>query len=264
MEGDVLTGLAAFLGGLGGTVLLLMPGYIIGKIYSRGIPGPELSDTAFIAASAIGGVITHLLFLFWTVPLAQTLVDDWQDGSGLGAPSYTAAAVWAGTVLLAAPAFLGALFARLSSVDERSSLTPVLRWLALTTALRTQEAWNWKFRQVQDADKGYWVRVRLREDGGTFLGKFGRRSLASSNYDRRDLYLEKTWEIDDEGRPRAESAPNAGVWLAGDQIISIEFLEFGPPERLDGEGTEGNQGVAGGRRKRQAAHKRGSDQAALE
>lgn len=63
----MIEALTTLIGGLGGTILLLMPGYVLGKVYSRGVRGPELSEQIFIATTAIGGVLTHALMLWWTI-----------------------------------------------------------------------------------------------------------------------------------------------------------------------------------------------------
>jgi hypothetical protein len=67
------------------------------------------------------------------------------------------------------------------------------------------------------------VKVVLKDGGGAYLGAFGPKSLVSSDARVRDVYLERTWELDDEGKPRADSVANEGVWITGDAILSIEF-----------------------------------------
>src|SRR5438477_10049654 len=69
----MIEALTTLLGGLGGTILLLMPGYVLGKVYSRGVRGPELSEQVFIATTAIGGVLTHALMLWWTILLVNDI-----------------------------------------------------------------------------------------------------------------------------------------------------------------------------------------------
>src|SRR5947208_1808142 len=93
--GSIIESLLAFLGGIGGTIVLLMPGYILGKVYGRNVEAAEVGGSAFVAASAIGGVITHLVMLAWTIPLAQALVTDASDGRGsLTSAHFAQAAAW--------------------------------------------------------------------------------------------------------------------------------------------------------------------------
>ncbi len=64
----------ALFGGVASTILLLMPGYVLGAVYSRQIHGPPLPDRSFIAASAVGGIIVHFLAFDWTVWLGRQLI----------------------------------------------------------------------------------------------------------------------------------------------------------------------------------------------
>jgi len=97
-----------------------------------------------------------------------------------------------------------------------------MRRLGLAASLRTGQAWDWKFRGFRP-EHGAWVRVRLRHGQGAIVGSFGPGSVASANPRRRDLYLEETWTVDEEGEP--VEAVGAGVWISGDEILSIEFFE---------------------------------------
>lgn len=227
MLSSAVTDLVTFLGGIGGTVLLLLPGYVLGKVFGRGVRAPDVSDRAFIAASAVGGMICHLLWLGWTIPLARALVRDWQASAGLTVGHYVQTAAWFTVVLLVTPAVLGAVVAWASALSRPERLVWVLEQLGLTSALRTGEAWNWRFRQLALSKQGAWLRIRLKDGAGVFLGKFGPESLASSNPESRDIYLEQSWPVDEQGTPieGADSIP--GVWVAGDRILSIEFLGLG-------------------------------------
>lgn len=99
--GQPFSGLLTLLGGLGGTVVLLMPGYVLGAVYSRGIRGPAVSDRAFVAVSALGGLVTHLIGLVGTLPLIRAIARDGLDAH------VVSAAFWALLVLLVLPAGIG-------------------------------------------------------------------------------------------------------------------------------------------------------------
>src|SRR5207247_7576297 len=66
-------GFATFLGGAAATVLFLMPGYVMSKAFSGGVRGLAPTDRAFLATTASGGLLTHLLVLWWTVPLFRSI-----------------------------------------------------------------------------------------------------------------------------------------------------------------------------------------------
>jgi hypothetical protein len=140
----VIESLTAFLGGLGGTILLLMPGYVLSRVYSRGVRGPELAEQVFIATTGMGGVVTHILMLWWTIPLALDLrkavegPNQARDLLGL----YPWLLLWVLVVLFGFPAMLGGVAAR--AVDVRvGPLFRLVEWFGVSTTRRTAEAWTW-------------------------------------------------------------------------------------------------------------------------
>jgi hypothetical protein len=212
-----------FLSGLGGTILFLTPGYILGKVYSRSVRAPEREGAAFIASSAIGGLITHLLMSWWTIPLASGLVHDAGDHVGtLSIGHWFEVGAWNIIVLLLVPALLGFVLSLLTEASRPRWWVWLVRRLGLTEVLRTGLAWDWRFSQLSRSGLGAWVRIRLKEDAGTVVGPFGPDSVASSDKSTRDIYLEEVWRVDDEGQPVART--QAGMWIAGDEVLSIEFF----------------------------------------
>ena len=219
----MIEALTALIGGLGGTILLLMPGYVLGKVYSRGVRGPELPDQVFIATTAIGGVVTHTLMLWWTILLANDLRRTLEAGSIREALAlYPVLLAWVVVVLFLLPAFIGGLAARVTDTRD-GKLLAIVEWLGLSTAKRTAEAWTWIWGELSRSSEGTWVKVILKDDGGAYLGPFGTNSLVSSDARFRDIYLEQKWELDEEGKPLLSNIPNRGVWISGDEISSIEF-----------------------------------------
>jgi len=91
----ILEGFATFLGGAIATVLFLMPGYVMEKAFSGGIRGPAPSDRAFLATMASGGLLTHLLVLWWTIPLFRSISENLP---ALDGRHYFEVLVWAATV----------------------------------------------------------------------------------------------------------------------------------------------------------------------
>jgi Family of unknown function (DUF6338) len=200
------------LAGVGGVVLLFMPGYILGGVYSRGIRGRELSDPALAAATAIGGVTVQLAWLFWTVPLIEEVAEDGANDHLLQI------VIWGLVVLIVTPALIGAGLAWLSDRHSPAWLVRTLSVLGLSASVRTTEAWNWVFRQRFPA----FVRVRLK-DGRLVLGYYGPSSAASQDAASPDIYLEKLY-ASEKGRFGAAMPRTKGVWIAGEQIASIEFF----------------------------------------
>ena len=78
-------------------------------------------------------------------------------------------------------------------------------------------AWDWYFNQQKPA----WVIVTLK-NGSRVYELFDKRSFAGDDPDRRDLYLEATFQVLANG----EWAPNddtGGILILADQIAVIEF-----------------------------------------
>ncbi len=175
----MIEALTTLLGGLGGTILLLMPGYVLGQVYSRGVRGPELSEQVFIATTAIGGVLTHALMLWWTILLVNDIRRAVDVGSiGSLVSLYPVFLAWVLVVLFLLPAVIGGVAARITDTRDGRLLT-VVEWFGLSTAKRAAEAWTWIWGELSRNDEGTWVKVILKDDEGAYLGPFGTNSLVS-------------------------------------------------------------------------------------
>jgi len=214
----VNTAAVFFAEGIGATIVLLMPGYLLGVAYSRGIRGPAPSERAFVANAAAGAVVVHLLMLFWTVPLATRVL---RHGPARYVPEIAA---WTLVVLIVVPTLVGAGLALLAEVRSPRWLHLALSRIGLSATTRTAEAWNWWFGRHRAA----WVRVRLR-DGRTVFGLYERGSFASSDANLRDLYLQEHWESE-QGWFKQPYPRTRGIWLNGNEIISIEFFGGRPKQ----------------------------------
>jgi hypothetical protein len=77
--------------------------------------------------------------------------------------------------------------------------------------------WDWIFGRTGAC----FIIVTLR-DGSVISGYFGGNSMASSDPDRRDIYIEKLYTIPDDG-PWVEVKGSLGIQVDGGQIAHIEF-----------------------------------------
>ncbi len=220
------------LGGLGGTIILLTPGYVFSKAFGRGIRAPELSAQAFIASTAMAGVFVHAISLFWTMSLIDRA---WaQFAASAREPIlFAEIAVWTLVVLLIFPAVAGATWARVTDIRAQP-LAAIFDWVGVGTARRTAEAWVWTFLELERRKRGSHVLVRMKS-GPPYLGTFGPSSLASSDPRMRDIYLEELWPCDADGRLTAEEPMGRQVWISGESIAAIELV----PEKEDDDAGTG-------------------------
>ncbi len=119
-------------------------------------------------------------------------------------------------LIVALPAALGLL---LGVVSQKELIYKALRWMVLNPVHNIFTAWDWKFSNMGDE----WVLVTLK-DGTRIGGRCGRDSFISSNPDERDLYIESTDPVDGGGDRHSTSDERRGVWIAGGEISTIEFL----------------------------------------
>ena len=237
MSKGVFDGLIAFLGGVGVAALLLTPGYVLSKVFSRGVRGPELGERAFIAASAVGAILTHVIVLFWTLPLFKSLVERFPN---FDARDYLSLVAWTAVVMFGLPALLGAVLAAISETQWRP-VESVLQWFGVSASQRTVEAWTAIFSRLERDGQTQWLQLRLK-NGRSYLAAFGSKSFISSDARLRDVYLEQIWDLDPLGRPVDRPTPNSGVWVSGEEISSIEFYPYETDMTVGAEG-HGDQEV---------------------
>ncbi len=121
--------------------------------------------------------------------------------------------------ILALPALLGALF---GSALARNWNIAFLRRFAMPNIHPTQRAYDFAF--AQRAGPGF-VIVTYR-DGTEVFGYFGARSLAATDDQRSDIYLERLYSVDAQGQ-WTEAIPPRSALLVLEDIRSIEFISEG-------------------------------------
>ena len=136
--------------------------------------------------------------------------------AGVLAQPWAAALAWF-FVLLISPVAFGVATGLLS---QRAIVRQLLARYGVYTVHPVPTAWDYVFSH----STGSWVLVTLA-DGSTIAGVFSARSFASSDAAERDLFLEQLYKVEDDG-PWQPVPMNRGVWIRGEAIRAIEFLEF--------------------------------------
>ncbi len=120
-------------------------------------------------------------------------------------------------VIFVAPvvlAILRAIFMQTTKFDW------VFRLLGLRPISPIPTGWDWIFSRTGRC----FVLVTLK-DGREIAGWFGSKSMASSDPERKDIFIEKLYAVPTDGSPWVEVPGNLGIQVDGSQIAFIEFRE---------------------------------------
>ena len=101
---------------------------------------------------------------------------------------------------------------------QNDSLEWFYRLIELRPINPIPTGWDWIFTRIDPC----FVLITLN-DGGVIAGWFGARSMASSDTERRDLYLEQVYRIPDDGGPWQHVEKSLGIYLDAAKITHIEF-----------------------------------------
>lgn len=191
-------------------VVFFIPGYVWQRVFAAFVPRASQTERAWLmealAASCVvhgvsGGVIYLAVLQGW--PLHH---------------SFRFAGVCAG-ILFVLPAVLGFLSAMASLREWPRHVAEWVSGGALRPIHPIPEAWDYQFSKTLPV----WVRVHLRDES-VIGGFFGERSLASSNPERRDLFVERVFLLDENRVFKDPVAGSRGMWIRGEDIKLVEFL----------------------------------------
>jgi hypothetical protein len=104
-------------------------------------------------------------------------------------------------------------------ITQRDAFGWLFQLIRLRSINPVPTGWDWIFGRTDPC----YVLVTL-QGGAQIAGYFGRVSMASSDPDRRDLYLERVYTIPDEG-PWQPVERTHGTYITGSQIAFIEFRQ---------------------------------------
>ena len=187
------------------SLALFIPGLIILFVRSRFLTGRIGTENTFIyyvAVSVIYWLIVNFLFI-------QKL--DYRNPGHMF------------LFLLVGPIISGVL---VGYSDRKGYIRRLFRWAGLgNLTLPIPSAWDWKFTDMEEE----WILVTLK-DGTRFAGFFGESSFASSDPQRRDVYIQWIYDLDEKNNwiyPKSEKS----LLIAADEIRTIEFFPY-PDESI--------------------------------
>jgi hypothetical protein len=188
-------------------VSVLVPGFIYSGVMSAFVPTraykeKEVMLLRYLTATAFNYAICS--------PLIYLLV------FGIIFPSHPIgqACCWF-LVIFVAPVILAMVRAR---IVQRDGLGWLYKLLGLRSISPIPTGWDWIFSTTEPC----YVLITLT-DGTEIAGYFGLRSMASSEPERKDIYIERVYTVPEDDGPWKEVERSLGMHVDGSQIAYIEF-----------------------------------------
>ena len=158
---------------------LLVPGLIVLSVRSQFLTGRRPSHSAALLSYLTVSVIYYAL----TLPFVDFILSFQEPGNSKVLLTWFA-------LIFIGPALLGLL---LGVNIQKDLFRRVLQYCGLNPIHVIPTAWDWKFGNMTEQ----WVLVTLK-DGTRFAGFCGDESFMSSDPSERDIYIQWTYDIDDE------------------------------------------------------------------
>ena len=188
---------------------LLVPGLIVLSVRSQFLTGRRPSHSAALLSYLTVSVIYYALAL----PFVDFILSFQEPGKG------NVLLTWFALIFIG-PALLGLL---LGVNIQKNLFRRALQCCGLNLIHVIPTAWDWKFGNMTEQ----WVLVTLK-DGTRFAGFCGGESFMSSDPSERDIYIQWTYDIDDQNN--WSSRGENGVLIAAGEVQTIEFWPYNPQE----------------------------------
>lgn len=193
----------------------LLAGYVVIIARSRFVAGLRPKPAELIIEAVIFSLWVQMIVLCGaaivgligvTAMLEARFGADWLDGD----VSFL-------VQVLVVPAVFGAALGYNLSAGWKHAL---LRRLSLPVTHPVETGYDYKFGNQPEPC----ILLITYFDGTVIAGFFGEKSLAASNPDRRDIYLEYLYAVGEDGNIGEAPVKRSAV-VSLDQVRSIEFLE---------------------------------------
>ncbi|MGY0713118.1 DUF6338 family protein [Azospirillum argentinense] len=200
-------------------IAFIVPGYVFvwfrSLFLTRRALKPHEQMVAYIAISCTNIAICSpvVFYLLESQPLRQSLI--------------VSGVIWF-SILIILPATGGILF---GVAAQKEWTHKAFQCLQLRPVHVMPTAWEWQFAQI---DSPIWVTVTLK-DGNLVYGLFGSASFASSEPGERDIFIESTYSIGDDGSwvplGRGALVPHGEI-----RCIDFHYTDEKKSEKCDDEG----------------------------
>ena len=189
------------------TCIFLLPGFIIKSIIDVLVPPQKYNDTKYFFACLLDSVINCAIwswaYYLLSFLLKQCCILYWLSLVGV---------TIVGSVIIALI---------IGIIKQKEIIGKVFDKIEVDKSNPIPTAWDYYFSKREES----WIIVTLK-NGKTIYGNYSSNSFASSDPEERDLYIEKTYGIDNEGK-WIEDNQNKGILILRDDIETIEFLGKG-------------------------------------
>ena len=189
------------------TAWFVLPGYVIVRVINTLCPGRKNSDAVNLLKS-IGYSVINIALWGWLYRICIELNNK----------------AWWYYLILTLAVLITSSITGLSIGLIR--YCGIIRWIILKIFKIQIEkpiptAWDNIFSSRKN---GCWVIVSLG-NGKHIGGRYSTKSHASSDQEYRDLFLEETYEVDENGWKKIPDTE--GVWISPNEIKKIEFIGDG-------------------------------------
>lgn len=198
-----------------------LAGFILFSVRNRYVLGERAKAGEIIVEAVILSLINQLVFLTLVFfassafEIAPTTEDGW--------PKFENGTFGFYIEILLLPGVLGLLF---GANLHRGWNRAILRRISMPVVHPTRRAYDFAFAEREEC----FLLVNFK-DGGSVYGFYGQNSLAASDPARSDIFLERLYDVSNEGQ-WTESKPSRSALIAIDDIRSIEFVPV-PTEEIN-------------------------------
>jgi len=215
-------------------ILFLVPGLLWQKAAHLSSPYAKRRRIHLLECLLLS-CLNYLVALLFLHPL----VKGWPKGLDLNSPEsipeHIGYLTWWTLLVFLLPIIGGFITGKLLA---RRWMIGFFRKFGISVLHPAPSGWDYAFAR----NETYWARIELT-DGKLVEGVFDENSLASGEYDDRDIFIATVFEWNEETGEYEQLEGNAGALVRGDAIKSITFFEQpeGGQEQAD-TGTEPVQG----------------------
>ena len=187
------------------TAIFILPGFLISSIIDAITPPKKEPEGVYFVRCLVYSIINCAVWswLYSIILCAKYGNAFWQ---------------W---ILLVIVTVLGASFLALflATLKQKAAMQKVIEKIGINTIHSTPNAWDYYFSQQEPS----FIIVTL-VDGTVLYGWYAYNSFSSSDQEERDLYVEKSYSVNEKNEWTMDMESN-GFYVPKDQIKYIEFMK---------------------------------------